>query len=223
MHQMMLQTIGQGNPIYNLMPYSSPPQQSKALLYSLSPHRQHQPLSPQQQLQLYSPASSSYRRDLESVLLSPPRTPPRIIQDQQLAMLEWYGPPPPMLGVGSNTGVGRPRGLLTDGVHVPVSGSPFTGSPISVNSTPPPISVSGSSASGSPPISVPGSSVSGSPHIPPWPLNTKTGVKPKGRPKNKITLEHLQGIAEYNNIQGYKPLNRPDLEQLLKQLNLYPE
>ena len=185
MHQMMLQTIGQGNPNYNLMPYSEPPPQNKALSHSLSPQRQRQPRSPQQQLQLHSPTSSSYRRDLESVLLSPPRTPPRVLQQQHVAMLEWYGPPLPMPGVGRNPGVdrnpgiGRPPGSSADGVNVPVSGSPFTGSPISVNSTPPPISVSGSSASGSPPI-------------PPWPLPTLT-AKGKGRGRGRSTINRNTG------------------------------
>ena len=57
--------------------------------------------------------------------MTPPKRTSAIMEQQQLAMLDMYGPLPLVPGVGSNIGVGRPRGILSDGVNVPVSGSPF--------------------------------------------------------------------------------------------------
>ena len=46
------------------------------------------------------------------------------MDQQQLAMIEMYGPPPRMPEVKNNPGVGRPPGSSTDLVNIPVTGSP---------------------------------------------------------------------------------------------------
>ena len=94
-----------------------------------------------------------------------------------------YGPPPPMPGIKNNPGVGRPPGSSTDGVHVPVPGSPVL------------------------PQSVPDYAASGNePDIPP--LNPRALAKPKGRPKaTEPTLAYYRNIARQNNVQGASNLN----------------
>jgi len=47
-----------------------------------------------------------------------------VMDAQQEAMIEMYGPPPPMPEVKNNPGVGRPPGSSTDPVNIPVPGSP---------------------------------------------------------------------------------------------------
>ena len=47
------------------------------------------------------------------------------MDQQQLAMLDMYGPPQPMPGIGNNPGLGRPPVSSTDPVNVPVPGSPI--------------------------------------------------------------------------------------------------
>ena len=128
MHQMALQSIHQGHPIHSLVQSLSPIQHQQVLSIA---HR----MSP-------SSTDSSFIRELEAQLQSPPRTPPRggvgdptergtaPFVTQQLAL------PPPMPVPGR-------AGSSSDGVNVPVSSSPIT---VASSPAAPPISVASSPA-----------------------------------------------------------------------------
>jgi hypothetical protein len=221
-HHMMLQSIDQSHPVHSLMSYPSisrpisGTQPSPREIWNMlnqqldtlaDTRRITPPLSS-------APSTASLQRNLTAALQPPQRgdeleitynTPQgrtsSIVTLQEQAMRDYYGMPPPILGVGSHTGTIRPRGLLFDGVNVPVPGSPFMGSPITVHSTPSPISVYGSSPSGSPAISVKSGShassvKSGSPtisvvssSIPPLPPPPPQGSSTLGRGTIAGTVE----------------------------------
>ena len=121
------------------------------------------------------------------------------MDQQQLAMIEMYGPPPPMPPVKNNPGVGRPSGSSTDPVNIPVPGSPVL-----------------------PPQAVPDSAAASyKPDIPPWPLPEKGRGKGRGRPKaTEPTLEYYRNIARRNNIQGTSTLALEPLKKLLRAIQL---
>ena len=166
MHQMMLMDVNRQNPVLNLMPSLSLPQQPQRVLSIMN--QQLDMLLDRRRTSQYPSSSSSLQCELYAALLSPQGgdevtttyTPPRRQQQQQIVMRNMFGPPPPL--PVSDPGVGRPPGSSTDFVHVPVSGSPVRSPSLGAS----PISVRGSSGKGSP-ISVRGSSGKGSPHS--WP------------------------------------------------------